>query len=238
MDSVFIDDSGFFGWRFPAGVPGGAAAVVRVFRWQQDEAPALTHAAHGTKVYDSAMEFDEQESLRLALQGDGEAFACLVDHYMPRIYSHVYRMLRRREDAEDVTQEAFVRAWRFLHRYDAGRPFRNWLYTIASNLALNQLRLRQRRGDTISIEEPVELPSVEEAATARIARGEHQRRIDAALAQLSPTAAALIQLHYQEGLAIREAAEILGMNENAAKVALHRARKALREILVEEDNHE
>jgi len=194
----------------------------------------VAHARKRRKVYDSAMSFDEQAFVNRARRNDGEAFAMLVDHYMPRIYAHLYRMLGNREDAEDVAQETFVRAYAHLDRYDPARPFRNWIYTIASNLARNHLRKRSAAGQGVPLEEARvttgTTPGKEATAT------EQQDRINAALDRLAPNAAVLVQPHYREGFTIREAADILGMTENAAKVALHRARKQLRQLLVEDDH--
>jgi RNA polymerase sigma-70 factor (ECF subfamily) len=194
----------------------------------------VAHARRRRNVYDSAMAFDEQACVNRARRNDGDAFAMLVDHYMPRIYAHLYRMLGNREDAEDVAQETFVRAYAHLDRYDPARPFRNWIYTIASNLARNHLRKRSAAGQGVPLDEArAEAGTTPDYAAAT---REQSDRINAALDRLTPNAAVLVQLHYREGFTIGEAADILGMTENAAKVALHRARKQLRNLLVEDDH--
>lgn len=177
-----------------------------------------------------------------AARGDQHAFAKLVRHYTGRIYAHLYGIVRSREDAEDLTQEAFLRAFRALDRFDAGRPFANWLYTIATNVALNALRTRSRRLRPVSLDETDEhngplhepasdLPDGRQTAS----RSERIERLEQAVAELPHRAAALVRLHYGEGVGLREAGEMLGMKENAAKVALHRARKQLRQLMTGEE---
>ena len=176
----------------------------------------------------------ETECAARALAGDRGAFDRLVDVYAARLYTHVYRMVRNREEAEDVVQDAFLRAYRGLDRYDRGRPFRNWLYAIATNLALNALRARQRRGTVVALDfddAALELHARTDDTRERAARGDMAARLARAVGQLPPRPAALVHLHYIEGMTICEAADTLGMSEEAAKVAIHRARKRLREWL-------
>jgi RNA polymerase sigma-70 factor, ECF subfamily len=177
-----------------------------------------------------------------ARAGDESAFARLVDAYAGRIHAHVWRFVRCREDADDLTQETFLRAYRALSRFDPGRPFGTWLYTIATNVSLNALRTRGRRLRPVSLDardddgppsnEPRSaLPDGREAAH----RAEQQAMIAAAVDQLDAKSAALVRLYYQEEIPLREAGEIMGLSESAAKVALHRARKRLRLILTGEE---
>ena len=178
----------------------------------------------------------EAECVARALAGERGAFDRLVDAYTARMYTHVYRMMRNREEAEDVVQESFLRAYRNLESFDHARPFRNWLYTIVTNLALNALRARQRRGHAISLdfgEDALAIDAQADDARGLASRGDLAERLARAVGQLPAQPAALVHLHYMEGMTIREAAETMKMSEDAAKVALHRARKRLRELLGE-----
>ncbi len=178
----------------------------------------------------------ELDCIRAARAGHREAFNPVVEHYGGRIHGMLYRMLGNAEEAEDIAQESFTRAYRFLGRYDEQRPFRAWLFTVASNLGLNALRARQRRGFPVSFEEARDSDTtMPQQAVAKIEKGEMRERIDAALRRLPERTAALMHLYYREEMSIREAAGILGMNESAAKVALCRARARMREYLVEEE---
>ena len=182
-----------------------------------------------------ADEADAREAawIASARAGDAGAFNLLLRAYAQRIFGYLYRMLRDAQEAEDMTQETFVKAYQNMHHYDGVRPFRSWLYAIATNTGRNALRSRRRRGHSAPLEDAADVaaPAVAEAGLQRI---ETRRHIDQALRRLSPQAAALINLHYREQMSIREAAEVLGISEGAAKVALHRARRQLREWLVEE----
>lgn len=164
-------------------------------------------------------------------EGNSEAFNRLVEHYSARIYSHLHRMLRNREEAEDATQETFIRAYRKLGSYDRSRPFRNWLYAIATNVGRNALRTRGRRIPSVGVDPGKEVPAADGRNAGLSETYEQKDRLVAAVDCLPEPLPLLIQLHYQEGLTIREAAEVLEMTEGAAKVALHRARKTLRTML-------
>jgi RNA polymerase sigma-70 factor (ECF subfamily) len=180
----------------------------------------------------------ERKVVTQAKAGEKEAFGELVEAYSGRVYGHVYRLLRNREESEDVTQETFIRAYRFLSSFDVQRPFSNWLFTIATNLGLNALRSKKRRGFSLSLDadteqaDRIEPISRDEDGIRRVERGELRDRLDVALDELSPQSALLVQLHYREELSIREAAQVIGLSPGAAKVALCRARKRLRELLV------
>lgn len=180
----------------------------------------------------------EADCAARARGGDTHAFDRLVDAYTGRIYVHIWRIVRSREDAEDLTQETFIRAYRALARFDTARPFRNWLYTIATNVGLNALRTRSRRLRTTSLDMETEdgKPRFEAPSTRLDGRDlaelrERRRRVDQAVAQLPPKVAALVRLHYNDEMPLRDAGTIVGLGESAAKVALHRARKRLREML-------
>lgn len=179
----------------------------------------------------------EPECVARAISGEHAAFEKLVDAYTARVYSHAYRMLRNREEAEDIVQETFLRVYRNLNAFEQRRPFRNWLYTITTNLALNALRSRQRRGQVVALDfDDAEVVSLAPITNIRdtIALEDLAERLANAISLLPAQPAALVHLHYIEGMTIREAAEVLNMREEAAKVALHRARKRLRENLLNE----
>jgi RNA polymerase sigma-70 factor (ECF subfamily) len=186
----------------------------------------------------------EAERVARAQAGDRSAFNEIVEAYSARIFTHLLRFVRNREEAEDLAQETFVRAYRALETFDRSRPLRGWLYAIATNVGLNGLRSRRRRippapaspdREGTAPTEPVD-PRADAREVAM--RNELQERLFALLDRLSPRVAALVQLHYRDGLSLAEAGAMLGMSEGAAKVALHRARRSLREWLIEEETHD
>ncbi len=181
---------------------------------------------------------DDAQFVARVRAGQSEAFGVLVERYSARIYACLFRLVHNREEAEDLAQETFVRAFRFLASFDSARPFRSWLYTIATNVGLNALRSRRRRPPSSSefseredvLRDRYPAPR-DDTVCGRAAERELQDRVAAVVHRLSPQSALLVHLHYQEGMSIREAAEIAGISEGAAKVALCRARKSLREWL-------
>jgi RNA polymerase sigma-70 factor (ECF subfamily) len=175
------------------------------------------------------------ETLALAAQrGDPRAFDALVDRYAARIHRHILRIVGHVQEAEDLTQETFLKAYRALPRFDSRREFRAWLYTIAANTARTAVRDRGRRaGRWERAQEPK--VAVADSAGALLGTEELQERLEGAIQRLNPAAAALIDLYYREGMSVREAAAVAGLSEGAAKVALLRARRQLREWLTGED---
>ena len=178
--------------------------------------PAAPTSEEGITAWEAAC-------IRQTQGGRPEAFNPIVAHYAPRIRAYLYRMLRNREEAEDLTQETFLKAFRGLNRFDPERPFKAWLYTIATNTGLNAIRGQQRRGVQVALDP--ERVVHDSAVSADTPAGE---QLEAALATLAPRALQLITLHYHEGFSLQEAGAVLGMSEGAAKAALCRARQALR----------
>ena len=181
----------------------------------------------------------EATCVREAQNGRPEGFNPLVVHYAPRIRAYLYRMVRSHEEAEDLTQETFLKAFRALPRFDSGRPFKRWLYTIATNTGLNAIRARNRRGTAVELD-------ADEIASTQALIGvppAHQAsgpadNLEAALAGLAPRALQLVTLHYHEGFSLQEAGAVLGISEGAAKVALCRARRQLRTAMMEGKRNE
>lgn len=178
-------------------------------------------------------EVRERQWVAAARSGDSEAFRRIVELYQDRLFTFLLRMVRQHEEAEDLAQEVFVRAWRHLDAYDAKWAFRTWLFSIARHLALNALR--RPRAVIVSIEgggdeEHPALPlATADASPAdqAIAR-EQRRRLTRALDDLTPRAAMVFTLFYQEEMSIAEIAQTVGMTPGAVKVTLHRARETLK----------
>jgi RNA polymerase sigma-70 factor, ECF subfamily len=173
----------------------------------------------------------EQGCIDRLERGNPDGFQRLVDHYSARIYSHLFRMVHNREEAEDLTQETFILAYRKIGQYDRSRPFRNWLYAIATNVGRNAYRSQGRRIPSAREDLGTEERVADESDTDLPERHELKDRLATAVNGLPDPLPMLIQMYYQEGFSVREAADVLGMSESAAKVALHRARKTLRTML-------
>ena len=172
----------------------------------------------------------ESELLTRVRAGDQGAYAALVGAYQAAIYNLCCRMTGDAREAEDATQETFLRAYSQLHRYDPDRPFKTWLFAIASHHCID--RLRRRRLNWVSLDDELlaegemwraATPGPEEIAL------DHERRdeITALLALLSPQDRSAIVLHYWCGLSYAEIATVLGASVSAVKSRLHRARASL-----------
>jgi RNA polymerase sigma-70 factor (ECF subfamily) len=173
------------------------------------------------------------EVVQAFLDGDARAFTEIVLRYQGRLLNFVYRTIGDRERAEDLVQEAFVRVHRHLHRFDPSRKFSTWIYTIASNLAKNELRNRSRnplvlfqtlRRQWEADHRPLEF----EDPTGRPDDAFHRRhlreQVEWAVAQLPEHHRVVFVLRELEGKSYEEIAEISGCNLGTVKSRLNRAR--------------
>jgi len=160
--------------------------------------------------------------------GERAAFDQIVRRHQQGVWRIVRRYVKRDADASDVTQLAFVRAFKGLGAFRGAASLRSWLYRIAINCALSWLRDHRR-------EEPTEI--AEDALTAapiahgNLAAGEDQVRLRTAIAQLPPKQKLVLELRVFDDLSFREVAELADCSENTAKVNFHYAVKKLRDIL-------
>ena len=180
---------------------------------------------------------DQERAWVLAtLGGDHDAFAKLVEVYQGPVYNLAYRMLGTAADAEDATQESFLRAYTRLDTYDPGRKFSSWILSVASHYCVD--RLRRRRGRNVSMEDvrgwrwiPDDDPKPEEYA----ARHEREATIRRMLGDLPPQYRLVIVLRYWQDLSYEEIAEITESTQSAIKSRLHRARRMMAEMIREAD---
>jgi RNA polymerase sigma-70 factor (ECF subfamily) len=167
------------------------------------------------------------------LNGDQDAFAELVNTYQNAVYNLCYRMLGERTEAEDAAQEAFLRAYLNLDRYDPARSFKTWLLSIASNHCID--RLRKRRLTWLSLEEPlpphVNLHSDEPEPEEATLQGERSQALQRLLEELNTEYRAAVVLRYWYDYSYAEIADILDTTESAIKSRLFRARQSLAERL-------
>jgi RNA polymerase sigma-70 factor (ECF subfamily) len=183
--------------------------------------------------------FDESALVAQAKAGDQNAFAELVNRYERKVYRLAKNITRNDEDAEDVLQDAFLKAYTHLDNFKGDSKFYTWIVRIAVNEAL--MRLRKRKNDrSVPLDEPVELG--EETVTREIAvwddnpeqrysQEEWRRILDEAVDTLKPDFRTVFVLRDIEELSTEETAETLGISVPAVKSRLLRARLALRETL-------
>jgi RNA polymerase sigma-70 factor (ECF subfamily) len=162
----------------------------------------------------------------LVTSSQTERFADLYERTFPRVYAYVASLLRDRAAAEDVTAQAFERAYRKRRSYRAGRgSIEAWLFGIARNAALDELRRRKRRAGLESDPEDLTEPALEDQAELALRR----EVVRAALASLDGRERDLVALKFAAGLSNTEIGGILGMSESGVGTRLHRTITKLRE---------
>ena len=180
---------------------------------------------------------DEARLVERAVNLDGDAFGRLYDMHVDRVYRHIYYRTGNETDAEDLTQQVFLKAWQAIHRYKkTASPFIAWLMTISQNLVIDFYRTRYKRDKAyleadITADESV--PSPEQVTEARF----DQQQVRRAILQLPKDQQQVVLLRFVEGFQNAEIASIVGKSEGAIRVILHRGLVALRYILGKENGH-
>ena len=176
---------------------------------------------------------DDTRLIDEALEGDSAAFGQLVLKYQDRLFNTMMHVVRSREEAEDVVQEAFVQAFVKLDTFRRTSAFYTWLYRIAFNMAVSRIR---RRRPEVSVDQTRELTGIEPVddgapPTERIEQEEAAGQVHAALAELSEEHRAILVLREMEGFCYESIAEVLDIAPGTVRSRLHRARLRLREQL-------
>ena len=178
----------------------------------------------------------DAELARRARAGERAAFDALVRRYSGRVFGLVLRWMRDPEDAREIAQEAFVRAWRGLPRFEGGEEFRGWLFRIAVNAANDELRARKRHGGVNLDDVPEsQLGSAQPEDPLDEMEGERLAgRLERALARLNDEHRAVLLLRAREEMSYEEIAHALDIPRGTVMSRLARARARLRELLAEE----
>ena len=178
---------------------------------------------------------EERLWLEDARNGDPQAFAMLVDMYSRPVYNLCYRMLGNPQDAEDAAQEAFLRAYRSLNRYDPNRKLITWLLSIAAHYCIDQQR--RMRPPLVSLDEtgPGELRERGAGPDKAYLVQETGDEVQQLLAQIPGRDRAAIILYYWYDMSYQEIAVQLKLTESALKARLHRARRSLAKVWLETD---
>lgn len=178
---------------------------------------------------------DENKYIKKAIAGDTDALARLVELYQPQVYRLAFRMTNHPEDAADLTQEIFLKAWSNLDKFEFKSAFSTWLYRLASNLCIDFLRNARRRqtiplvfedgeGEEQRIDVVDPAPQPEDAVIA----AERQSLLSAAMEALEPEHREILTLRVVNDLSYTDIAQILGVKEGTVKSRLARAREKLR----------
>jgi len=184
---------------------------------------------------------DPDAALMLRVKrGDEAAFAELVDKYKQPVMNLIYRILRDATEAEDLAQNVFVQVYKSAHRYEVTAKFSTWLFTIARNLCLNEIRRRSRHpADSI---EATHGESEDQPArqfedhktfqpTENVLHQEIEQKIEQAMADLPETQRTAILLCRRDDMSYEEIAEVIGCSLSATKSLIHRGRETLKQKL-------
>jgi RNA polymerase sigma-70 factor (ECF subfamily) len=175
----------------------------------------------------------DADLVRASLAGDRHAFEALVERHQRRVYQLCYRFVANHEDASELAQDAFVRAYRSLGKFEGQSQFSTWLHRITVNVCLNRLALKSR--PQAALADIGAVHGHEEPADAALVRSERAARVRAAIAQLPKKQRATLILRVYHDMPHEEIARILGSSVNAAKANLCHALGSLRKRLTEEE---
>ena len=173
-------------------------------------------------------QFDDEQVIKQVKNGDAEAFGMLYDQYAEVIFRYVYSHLENRLDAEDLTEEIFLRAWRALPKYDErGLPFSAFLFRIARNSLIDYYRQRKTVQSIDDIEIQSHEAGPEEAVDIRIENTDLRNRI----AELREDYRNVIIFRFLSGLSPEETAQVMQRSVGAVRVLQHRALSALKDLM-------
>lgn len=173
------------------------------------------------------MERTDELLMEAYRDGDQSAFPLLVHRYRNLLYGYLMRMVNNSEIAEDCFQETFLRVHRKAHVYRTGARFKSWLYTIATRIAIDNLRraARQPQTDSLDPDDPIQMDHRDPSEDA--ARNELRQTVQAALETLPPKQRAALVLAYYQGHSYPEVAQIMGCSLSTVKTHMSRALKKL-----------
>lgn len=182
----------------------------------------------------------EQVLVMRAQRGEQEAFRVLVERYQGLVYTLAKRMLGQPQDAEDVAQEAFLRAWKALPAFRMDACFSTWLYRLTVNAATDLMRRRKKEQGDRSLEDeesPVVLPDPGPSPEERAEAGQRREALRVGLMSLSENHRSILVLRELNGLSYEEIGSLLELTPGTVKSRIARARRELRQKLLEQGNY-
>ena len=197
-------------------------------------------AVQATPARPDVVVADDADLVRAFLAGDERAFREIVTRYQVRLLNFIYRTIGDRERAEDLVQEVFIRVYRHLARFDQSKKFSTWIYTIASNLAKNELRNRSRNPLVLfqtltqgwdDEERPLEFEDPDARPDDQYRKRHLRELIDKFVAELPPHHREVFVLRELEGKSYEEIAEITSCNLGTVKSRLNRARTSFAALI-------
>jgi RNA polymerase sigma-70 factor (ECF subfamily) len=178
------------------------------------------------------MTINDQHYINLILNGDANAFSVIVDHYKDLVYSLSLRMLKNREEAEEVSQDTFIKVYKSLPRFKGDSKFSTWIYKIAYNTCLDRLKKNKKFYNDVPIDEFTEhhVRTIDDALDALEAK-EREQAIQDCISLLPSEDGFLLTLYYFEEQSLDDISKVMDLTSNNVKVKLFRSRKKLATIL-------
>jgi RNA polymerase sigma-70 factor (ECF subfamily) len=173
----------------------------------------------------------DTEIISQVLKGDHNAYAVLVERYKSYVFTLVLRFIKSREDAEEVSQDIFIKAYRSLADFKGTAKFSTWLYTVVNTTCITFLRKKKMELHSLDNEKVFEIADSKDSGFSanQVEQKSRVSMVNQAIALLNPDDAEIITLFYQAEQSLEEIGRILGLETNTAKVRLHRARTRLKE---------
>ena len=185
------------------------------------------------------MTINDQEYIDRVLEGDHAAFAVLVDQYKHLVFTLAVQMVKHQEEAEEVSQDTFIKVFKSLRSYKGDSKFSTWIYRVAYNTCLDRIKKNKRKQQTYTIDEMTENQIQEtENALDLMEQEEKQQAVARCMESLNPDDRALMTLFYFEELSLEEIGKVLNLKPNNVKVKLFRSRKRLATIMKRQLNKE
>ncbi len=174
----------------------------------------------------------DQYYINQVLEGHVNAFSVLVERYQALVYTVVYRMLKNKEQAEEVAQDSFIKAYESLSKYRGDAKFSTWLYTIAYRKSLDAIKANKRMitSEFIDTINDDKIEHINDALN-HLQSKERKKMISDSIMKLPEDEAAIITLYYFEEKSVKEIVEIIGLTVDNVKIKLYRSRKKLYSIL-------
>jgi RNA polymerase sigma factor (sigma-70 family) len=173
----------------------------------------------------------DSEIISLVLKGDHNAYSLLVERYKSYVFTLTLRFTKNREDAEEISQDIFIKAYRSLADFKGTAKFSTWLYTIVNTTCITFLRKKRLDIKSLDDERTFEVADSQDSGfrANQVEQKSRQNMVNQAIAMLNPDDAQIITLFYKNEQSLEEIGQILGLEANTAKVRLHRARTRLKE---------
>ncbi len=185
--------------------------------------------------------FEDAYLVQRTLEGDVRAFEALVEKYKNMVFTISFRMLGNHADAEDASQEVFLRLYNSLSKYNKNHKFSNWLYQITMNICRDELRKRKGARNNISLDDPIKdgngkdiaslVPDDYNLPEKVVEENELRDRLEIAIQKLPPEYKEPLVLRYTRALSYEDISSILKLPVGTVKIRIHRARRMIREML-------